>query len=58
MKKIKKISVRLSEQDYNILKSDYFSLKQCPEWTKMIYKQPVETFSDYIRLVIQKGLNE
>lgn len=58
MKKNKKISVRLSQEDYDIMVNDYLWYKKDPEWTKLIFKQEINTFSEYIRLMIKSGIND
>lgn len=58
MKKIKKISIRLSQEDYDIMVNDYLWYKKDPEWTKLIFKQEINTFSEYIRLMIKSGIND
>lgn len=57
MKKIKKISVRVSSEDLEILISDYQRYKENPFLVEYLYKTKIETFSDYIRLMLDKGLN-
>lgn len=57
MKKIKKISVRISTKNYNILYNDYLRYKGTPILTRLLYQQEIKTFSDYIRLMLDKGLN-
>lgn len=57
MKKIKKISVRISAESYNILYNDYLRYKGTPILTRLLYQQEIKTFSDYIRLMLDKGLN-
>lgn len=57
MKKIKKISVRISAKNYNILYNDYLRYKGTPILTRLLYQQEIKTFSDYIRLMLDKGLN-
>lgn len=56
MKKIKKISVRLSQEDFSMYVKDYIWHKERPEWTKLIYKQEIKTFSDYIRIMLERGI--
>lgn len=58
MKKIKKISVRVSQQVYEMLVSGYMWHKDFPKLSEIYYNQEIKTFSDYIRLIIQIGLNE
>lgn len=58
MKKIKRISVRLSQKDYEVLMSDYLWYKKRPELTIFLYKQEIKTFSDYIRLMLEPGSAE
>lgn len=58
MKKIKRISVRLSQKDYEVLMSDYLWYKNRPELTIFLYKQEIKTFSDYIRLMLEPGSAE
>lgn len=49
-KKIKRINVRISLEDYEYLKSHY-------KWTNR-YKTRHKTFSDYIRYLLDLGLND
>lgn len=47
-KKIKRINVRISLEDYELLKEDY-------NWTKKNMKSRHKTFSDYIRYLLDLG---
>lgn len=58
MKKIKKISVRISAENYNLLYNDYLRLKKRKEMSKLLYRQEVKTFSDYIRLMLNIVKND
>ena len=49
-KKIKVISVRISLEDYELLKEDY-------NWIKKVMKSKHKTFSDYIRCLLEFGLD-
>lgn len=57
MKKIKKINVRLSQEDYEVLMSDYLWYKNRPELAIFLYNQEIKTFSDYIRIMLEQGSN-
>lgn len=49
-KKIKRINVRISLEDYEQLKDHY-------NWTKRIMKNRHKSFSDYIRYLLEIGLD-
>lgn len=53
MKKTKKISVRLSQEDYEDIISDYLWYKNRPELTTRIFKQEINTLSEYIRVMLR-----
>lgn len=48
-KKIKHINIRISLQDYESLKYNYF-------WNKEFYKGRYKSFSDYIRDLLDLGI--
>lgn len=50
-KKIKHINIRISLEDYVYLKRDYF-------WNNEFYKGRYKSFSDYIRHLLDLGLND
>lgn len=58
MKKTKIISVRLSQEEYTLLFNDYIWHKESQAWTNWINHTEIKTFSDYIRLMIEIGMNE
>jgi hypothetical protein len=47
-KKIKRINVRISLQDYELLKEHY-------NWTKKWMKSRHKSFSDYVRYLLEVG---
>lgn len=58
MKKIKRISVRLSQKDYDMLYNDYMWCKKFGHLTRAFEKQEIKNFSDYIRAILGIGYNE